>query len=360
MDRQPKDPDVSTKGSPPAADTFRLTPVQLLALIDAIPDIVYIKDEERRNRIVNKAFVEAFGVPLETVAGKRDEEFLPADLAAACRQSDEIVLRSGKPYRFEEASIGPDGIERDFETIKAPVCDQNGRISDLVGISRDITEQKKAQRALETALAEKNILLNEIHHRVKNNMQVISSLLNLQSRYLKHPADVELFKESQRRIRSMALIHEMLYQSGSLSRIDFGAYVGNLLDSLRVSMDFSGGRIACRRELEEVQLDIQTAIPCGFIVNELVSNALKHAFPGERAGEVYVGLRQEKDESIILTVQDDGIGLPPGADLKTMDSMGMQLVMMLVQQISGIIRAERSRGTKFVLVFRELRNKPRI
>ena len=343
-------------GSATPGQEFRLSHEQILALIDAIPDIVYLKDGTRRNRIINKAFVQAFGLKPEEIVGMLDEECLPADLAAACRKSDEIVLATGKPYRFEETSVGTDGIERDFETIKAPVHDENGRIAKLVGISRDITAHKEAQRALETALAEKSVLLKEIHHRVKNNMQVISSLLSLQSRYLKHPDDVEIFKESQRRIRSMALIHEMLYQSKSLSRIEFSGYVKKLLEILRGSLDFTSGRIAYRKELEEVQLDIQTATPCGFIVNELVSNALKHAFPGERAGEVYVGLRQEKDESIILTVQDDGVGLPPGIDLQSFNSMGLQLVMMLVGQIDGTIRAERDHGTKFVLVFRELRS----
>ena len=145
-----------------------------------------------------------------------------------------------------------------------------------------------------------------------------------------------------------------------LSRIEFGAYIGNLMDTLRGSMDDSRGLITYRKELEEVRLDIQTAIPCGFIVNELVSNALKHAFPGGRGGEVFVSLRQEKDGSVILTVQDDGIGLPPGTSLKAMDSMGMQLVMMLVQQIDGTIRTEDGPGAKFVLIFRELKYKPRI
>ena len=300
------------------------------------------------------------GITKEEIVGMLDEECLPADLAAACRKSDEIVLATGKPYRFEETSVGTDGIERDFETIKAPVHNENGRITELVGVSRDITAQKQAQRTLETALAEKSILLKEIHHRVKNNMQIISSLLSLQSRYLKHPADVELFKESQRRIRSMALIHEMLYRSESLSRIDFGAYVSNLLDSLHSSIDFSRGRIAYRKELEEVHLDVQTAIPCGFIVNELVSNALKHAFPGERRGEIHVSLQCLEDGAIHLTVRDDGVGLSPGFDIRKENSMGMQLVTMLTDQIDGMIEVDCSRGTKFRLAFRDLKYKPRI
>jgi PAS domain S-box-containing protein len=468
---------------------------QILSLINAIPDIVYFKDEARRNRIVNKAFVDAFGLSQEVVAGKTDEEILPPGLAEACRESDEFVLVSGKPYRFEEKSGGPDGIERDFETIKAPVFDETGRITGLVGVSRDITaqktmkttlaeseerfrglfenstiglyrttpdgrillanpallrmmgyasfeelsvrnleleedgfeheyprhlfkdridkegevrglesawkrkdgttiyvresarairdaagrtlyyegtvediterrlaemDQKEKQQALETALAERNVLLKEIHHRVKNNMQVISSLLNLQSRYLKHPDDVDLFKESQNRIRSMAFIHEKLYQSKSLSRIEFGGYIRSLIDSLQRSYQKERSRVRVRMETEEVFLDIQTAIPCGLIINELVSNALKHAFPGERGGEVVVGLRCREDGAIQLNVRDDGVGLPLGFNIRATDSMGMQLVSMLVDQIDGTIEVERARGTEFRLTFRELKSKPRI
>jgi len=330
------------------------------ALIDAIPDIIYIKDVHLRNQIVNKAFVEAFGLSQEEVAGKTDEEILPTDLSAACRKSDKIVLAGGKPYRFEERSVGPDGVERDFETTKAPIFDDAGRITGQIGVSRDITEQKNKQRALEAALAEKNVLLKEIHHRVKNNMQVISSLLNLQSRYLKHPDDVELFKDSQNRIRSMAFIHEKLYQSKSLSRIEFGGYIKSLIDSLRQSYQKERSRIHARLETEEIFLDIQTAIPCGLIVNELVSNAFTHAFPGERGGEVVVGLQCGEDGAVHLTVRDDGVGLPLGFNIRAADSMGMQLVTMLVDQIDGTIEVDRSRGTEFHLAFRELKGKPRI
>jgi two-component sensor histidine kinase len=228
------------------------------------------------------------------------------------------------------------------------------------GILTDITAQKENEGHLAAALAEKDVLLKEIHHRVKNNLQVISSLLNLQSRFLKHPDDVDLFKESQRRIRSMALIHEKLYQSKSLSRIEFASYARRLVESLLASNLRGAQPIGMKAELEEVYLDIQTAIPCGLIVNELVMNALKHAFPGGRGGTIKLGLRMDADGRVELTVGDDGVGLPPGLNVLAGDSMGMQIVTMLTQQLDGRLEIDRSPGALFRLTFRELAYKPRI
>jgi len=583
---------------------------QFQSLIQAIPDIVYLKDAEGRNQIVNKAFETGFGLTQNQIAGKTDEELLPPDLAAACRASDETVARTGRPYRFEEQSMGPDGREIHFETIKAPIFDEEGRFSGVIGVSRDISERKRmeaslreseerfrslfenatvglyrthpdgriflanptllrmlgyesledlAKRNLEeegfepdfprnqfkermerdgeirgleaawkrqdgstiyvresarttrnadgqidcyegtvediterrnaenelrasearyrrlfessldgvyqntfdgrtlsanpacsrmfgfdseneykstpiqnlyanpedrkaflqtmeqdgevrhrelhlrrkdgstfyalvnartvrddggnivfegiltdisgqkaneemlaAALAEKDVLLREIHHRVKNNMQIVSSLLSLQSRYLKHPDDMEIFKESQRRIRSMAYIHEKLYRSNNLARIEFGDYLKSLTQNLVASQQKSPGRIDLRLDLEEVFLDIQTAIPCGLIVNELVMNSLKHGFPGDRSGEIRIGLRIAESGEIRLVVGDDGIGLPLGLDVLAVDSMGMQLVTLLIGQIEGRLEIDRTRGVEFLLTFKELKFKPRI
>ncbi|MCX6561362.1 MAG: PAS domain S-box protein [Candidatus Aminicenantes bacterium] len=589
---------------------LRTTTSRLEGLLHAIPDIIYFKDAERRNQIVNLAFEAAFGLSQEAVAGKTDEELLPADLAAACRASDDIVLSTGRLYRFEEETKGPDGQPVHFDTIKAPITDPGGEIVGLIGVSRDITEhheaekriqaseerfrslyenatlgmyrtnpegqilmanpallrmlgyasleelarrnieadgfepdyprsafkermeqdgeirgleaawkhrdgntiyvresarairdetgriiryegtveditaqrlaqaelqaseeryrrlvensldaiyqttedgrilsansamqrmmgyetigeylktdvhdtyadarqrtpfreamahngevrnmelllrrkdgstfyvlananavkdkdgrmifegiltditaQKETERELAGALAEKDILIKEVHHRVKNNLQVISSLLNLQSRFLKHPDDVDLFKESQRRIRSMALIHEKLYQSKSLSRIEFSSYAKRLIENLMASNAPGGQRIGLRPEVEEVFLDIQTAIPLGLIVNELVMNALKHGFPDGRAGTVRLGLRVDEEGRIEMKVGDDGVGLPQGLDVMASDSMGMQIVGMLTDQLEGQLEIDRTAGTEFRLTFKELKYKPRL
>ena len=221
-------------------------------------------------------------------------------------------------------------------------------------------QRKRAEEALKESLQEKEVLLKEIHHRVKNNMQVISSLLSLQSRHLHDPKAIGMFKDSQHRIRSMALVHEKLYQSPDLSRIDFGQYLENLVVYLVHSYQVDSGRIRMRIDVGDAALDINTAIPCGLIVNELVTNALKHAFPGGRKGEVRITLRRGDDGRLTLKVADDGAGWPAGVDFRRTDTLGLQLVTMLVDQLDGTIELEPKAGTIFRIVFRELRYKPRI
>jgi len=221
-------------------------------------------------------------------------------------------------------------------------------------------ERKRAETTLRASLHEKEILLKEIHHRVKNNMQVISSLLNLQSRHLTDKAAIEMFRESQQRIRSMALVHEKLYQSKDLSRIDFSNYIESLIMFLFHSYRVNSDLVRMKTEVQNVLLDINSAIPCGLIINELVMNALKHAFPGERKGEIIVSLKPSGDDRFTLAVSDDGVGFPAGLDFHKTETLGMQLVTMLVDQLDGTISLERRPGTRFEIVFRELKYKQRI
>jgi len=352
----------NSKTSSPGKQIYRQLAqnAQFQSLVQAIPDIVYFKDPGRRNLIINKAFEKAFRLEAAKVIGKTDEEFLPKDLADSCRASDEAVLRSGKAFRFQEKAASQDGSFTVFETIKAPITDVNGKITGIVGVSRDITEQKTVEEGLRAALQEKDVLLKEIHHRVKNNMQVISSLLNLQARYIKDPEVLEIFKESQRRIRSMALIHEKLYKSRSLSQIEFAGYLRSLASNLFSSLQISPRQVELKTDLEELTFDIQTAIPCGLIVNELVSNSLKHAFPGARHGEIHLGLRRFAENEYLIRVKDNGVGLPAHLDLRETETLGMQLVNLLVDQIEGRIEVERKTGTEFRVYFKEPKYKPRI
>jgi two-component sensor histidine kinase len=234
-----------------------------------------------------------------------------------------------------------------------------GKMRGVIEYVRDITPRKQAEEALRASLHEKEILLKEIHHRVKNNMQVISSLLSLQSRHLTDKAAIEMFRESQQRIRSMALVHEKLYQSKDLSRIDFSKYIESLIMFLFHSYRVNSDLVRMKTEVRNVLLDINSAIPCGLIINELVMNALKHAFPGGRKGEIIVSLRPSGDDRFILSVSDDGVGFPAGLDFHKTETLGMQLVTMLVDQLDGTISLERKRGTRFEVVFRELKYKQR-
>jgi PAS domain S-box-containing protein len=235
-----------------------------------------------------------------------------------------------------------------------PWYEADGTIGGLIIYIENVTERKKADEAIRASLREKVVLLREIHHRVKNNMQVISSLLNLQAAQFGEGRFQEAMKETQRRIRSMALLHEKLYKSQDLSRIDFVEYAQSLATHLLQSFAIDPARIIITFEMDPAFFDIATANPLGLILNEFLSNAMKHAFPGGRAGEIFVGLRRTGDD-YRLVVRDNGVGLPPVFDLKGKDSFGIQIVDSLVQQLNGKLNVGREGGgASFELSFREL------
>jgi two-component sensor histidine kinase len=271
------------------------------------------------------------------------------------------TLQSGQSAYAVVPKTGPEGAVTGWlDLFTFPLIDTaTGKMRGVIEYVRDITPRKQAEEALRASLHEKEILLKEIHHRVKNNMQVISSLLSLQSRHLTDKAAIEMFRESQQRIRSMALVHEKLYQSKDLSRIDFSKYIESLIMFLFHSYRVNSDLVRMKTEVRNVLLDINSAIPCGLIINELVMNALKHAFPGGRKGEIIVSLQPSGDDRFILSVSDDGVGFPAGLDFHKTETLGMQLVTMLVDQLDGTISLERKRGTRFEVIFRELKYKQR-
>ncbi len=217
----------------------------------------------------------------------------------------------------------------------------------------EIAERRKAEEAVKASLAEKEILLREIHHRVKNNMQVISSLLRLQSRTLQDPRAREALEECQSRIRSMSLVHESLYRSKDLSRIAFSEYLDTLVDHLRQAYRITGDRIRLNVRAEAVTMNINTAIPCGLIITELISNALKHAFPGERSGTILVRLEMADPKTYRLTIRDDGVGLPAGLDIRETETLGLQIIITLAEQLDGKMDLRSDGGTVFEMTFQE-------
>jgi PAS domain S-box-containing protein len=221
-------------------------------------------------------------------------------------------------------------------------------IGNEVGV---VIAKLQTDELIRAALKERETLLKEIHHRVKNNMQVVSSLLSLQAAQATEPETIEILNESQRQIRSMALIHEKLYSSGSLAEIDFGDYVKSLVDDLLRMYNVPLGTVTITTDIENVQLGVDTAIHCALIINELVSNSLKYAFPDGRTGDVTVAL-QRANGVHTLTVADDGVGFPADLDFRATDSLGMQLVVMLVNQLDGTITLDRTKGTTFIITFK--------
>jgi two-component sensor histidine kinase len=213
-------------------------------------------------------------------------------------------------------------------------------------------EVLRSEQTVRASLREKEILLKEIHHRVKNNLQVISSLLNLQARYLPDPAARAIFSQSQNRVQSIALVHERLYESADLSHVNFGKYLSVLLDNIFDTHDAASRGLSKIIDVGDANLTVDVAIPCGLIVNELVTNALKHAFPGGRTGTVRVSLRGSSDGAMDLTVQDDGVGMPPSIDPRNTVSLGLDLVVTFAEQLNAEMDIMSERGTSFRFRFR--------
>jgi PAS domain S-box-containing protein len=234
----------------------------------------------------------------------------------------------------------------------SPLRDEE-KIEGVVVVLEDITELKNRENTLNKSLEEKEMLLKEIHHRVKNNLMIISSLLNLQSSYIKDKASQDIFKESQNRARSMALIHERLYQSTDLKRIDFGDYITSLANELFHTYVADPNLIKLKIYVDDIFLDINTSIPLGLIVNELITNSLKHAFPDGKMGEINIEFHK-KDTHYEFTVKDNGIGFPEDIDYQNTDSLGLQMVTSLTDQIDGEITLDGNNGTKFKITFKEL------
>ncbi|WP_088890824.1 histidine kinase dimerization/phosphoacceptor domain -containing protein [Leptolyngbya ohadii] len=226
-------------------------------------------------------------------------------------------------------------------------------------VQNELKERKRTEEQLKLSLKEKEVLLKEIHHRVKNNLQVISSVLRLQSDYIKDERVLALFNDSQNRIRSMALIHEKLHQSSNLLKINFDEYIRDLADNLLRSYGASSQAATLRTEAIDVWLSIDTAIPCGLIINELVSNALKHAFPAATSeNEICVEISSAGHNRFKLTVRDNGIGFPPELDFRNTESLGLELVCVFTEQLEGTIELDRTQGTgtTFTIAFSELEN----
>ncbi|MDL2124453.1 MAG: AAA family ATPase [Deltaproteobacteria bacterium] len=235
--------------------------------------------------------------------------------------------------------------------------------------ARLLDQMKKTEEQIKESLSEKEVLLREIHHRVKNNLQIISSLFRLQSAYIRDEHDMEIFKESQSRVRSMALIHERLYQSKDLAKIDFAEYTNKLVTHLLSLYAIHPETITLDISVDDVFLSVDIAVPCGLIINELVSNCLKHAFPESTKGKIRVELRMAEDlpvqneqssNMVTLIVSDNGAGFPKNLDFRSTETLGLELVTTLVKQLNGTIELNRSRGTEFKISFPSLRLKAKL
>jgi PAS domain S-box-containing protein len=339
-----------------AEEAVKRSEAKYRALFDAANDAIFLETQDGRILDCNPAATRLFG---------RDK----ADLIGVPRSSlleegpevDQERLREEMETRgfmfVERVGRKPTG-----ETFPCEVsvrAARIGRSSLLVTFVHDTTERARSEEQLRTSLREKEVLLREVHHRVKNNMQIISSLFNLQTGTIKDPSAITLLRECQMRIRSMALVHEKLYQSKDMARIPFSDYLRSLAMYLFHFWQVNEDRIKLDMRIANVLLDINTAIPLGQIVNELISNALEHAFPDGRVGEIRIRLIALEASQFELIVEDDGIGLPPGVDVNRSETLGLQLVGLLVRQLDGTIEASSDGGARFRLVVNALKYQQR-
>jgi PAS domain S-box-containing protein len=317
---------------------------------DYIKDVTYWSEEIYR----------IFGIDHIVPVPKREEYFekylYPADHdhIRGCVQK---AIEQGY-MKFDHRIICTNGFVKHLEVIVKRVLDDNGKLTGIFGTMRDITDRKiaeevrkRSEEQVKASLREKELLLAEVHHRVKNNLAVISGLLGLQAGYVKDAEAKEMFYESRNRIRSMALIHDRLYHHETLSRIEFSSYISDLVSYIKASYSAEDRNISFRLDCNNVFIDIKNAVPCGLILNELVSNAYKHAFKGRPAGEIGISFSRQGNV-FRLEVSDNGIGYHPQEALNDIPTLGLTLITSLVQQIEGTMEMKNTIGTTFTITFK--------
>lgn len=346
------------------SDTHKieLAELKFRGLLEFAPDSVIIVNSEGKIILINTQAEKMFGYNQDELIGEPIETLIPVRLREAHirHRRNYYVNPQMRPMgaNLDVICQRKDGREFPSETSLSPMRSDEGLI--VISVIRDITDRRKAEEKIKVALNEKEVLLREIYHRVKNNMQVISSLLSLQSQYIEDKKVSEMYRETQGRIRSMALVHEKLYKSKSLADIDINEYIKDLVDNLFQSYESYAGKITVKIEAKDVSFSIDSAIPSGLIINELVSNCIKHAFPGgkveeEKICEIRIILSPLGQDTFELIVGDNGIGIPADLDLNNIGSLGLKLVNTLVQQLQGSLELRREGGTEFRIRFRDIK-----
>jgi PAS domain S-box-containing protein len=322
-------------------------------VVESAPNAIVMSNASGRIEMVNAqaervfgyARAELLGQPVEMLVPKRFRGRHPALRTSYLNDPRSRPMGAGRDLY----GLRKDGSEFPVEIGLNPIETEEGTM--VLSAVVDISERKHREESIQAALKEKDVLLGEIHHRVKNNLQVIHSLLDLQSSKIRDETALQLLKESQNRLKSMAMIHQTLYQSKDFGHVDFRDFLDALVPTLVSSYSVDPGRIKLAISGADVSLPINAAIPCGLVVNELISNALKHAFPKGSNGEIKVDLASEPDDTIVLTVADDGVGIPDDIDLGNATTLGLQLVELLAEQLAAKLTLQRSNPTLFVLRF---------
>jgi len=352
-----------------ADDLLRESEARFRTMADHSPVMLWMAGVDADCHFFNRGWLEFTGRLLETELGAGWAEGIHFEDFQNCMDVYLSSFVARKSFRMEYRLRRADGQYRWILDTGVPRYDPDGTFLGYIGSCIDITEIREARDALRRTnedleqrvrertaelsgrLKEREILLREIHHRVKNNLQLVSSLLNMQERQLDDGPSRQALEECQSRVQTIALVHEQLYQSKDLARVPLSEYVRSLAENVFYSAGASRGTVTLDVEIEDLYLAVDRAIPCGLILNELITNARKHAFPEGRAGVVRVELRQTASNRFVLLVSDDGVGLPPSLDIRQTESLGLQLVCTLADQLRAELRVERGAGTAVHLEF---------
>ncbi len=332
-----------------AEDALRNSERKYKEMADTLPQPLFEMNKSGRLTFINNSAFDYFGYDESDLDdGIEACDVILTERIASCAEMLKLLTNKDLPC-FECTARKKDGSTFPVMVCSSPII-RNHKVTGARGVMMDLTERKIYEEKIMASLRANDLLLKEIHHRVKNNLQVISSLLSLQSSSIQDENTIEVLRESQNRIRSMALIHERLYRSGDLSKIDFADYTRNLTSFLFRSYGVKLDLVKLRLDVEDVFLSIDKAIPCGLIINELVSNCLKHAFPGDKSGEICLNIKSEKD-LLTMIVKDNGVGLKEGMDLKETNSLGLKLIETLVNQLKGKMDMRNVDGVEFRITF---------
>ncbi len=315
-----------------------------------LTDAIILVNEKNDILDMNPASYKLFGLNNKSKKELNLYDFISKKDIPNAKTKSKQLRENGEVKNFEVNIIDAKGKHKTVELSSNAVYVE-GKFKGSRDILRDITEKKITNNELVQSLKEKEVLLKEVHHRVKNNLQVISSILNLQSTYINDEKTLSILRESQNRVKSMSFIHESLYRTKDFNNIDFSEYIERLSKNMVYSYQYSKNRILLKLDIDKVFLSLDISIPCGLIINELLSNALKYAFPENKKGKILISVKEAKKTRIEIKVEDDGVGFPKDIDIKKGESLGMLLVNTLVEQIDGNIKVRSKEGTKYLITF---------
>lgn len=323
----------------------------LAAVLRDSNDAITVQDLEGKILVWNRGAEKMYGYSEADALNMNIDAMVPEDKKHETWTLIDELKRGNHVDSAETRRLSKDGRILDVWLTVTKLVDENGNVAAVATTERDVTGQKKTTEALKKALHEKELLIREIHHRVKNNLLGIQSLLRLPLKRIRDEEAREYFRESVNRVTSMSMIHERLYRTHDLSSINIAEYMYSLgrmlLDFYRIGED----RIKFDFSIPDMPLDVEKMIPCGLIVNELITNALKYAFPDDREGKIRIEFRKISGKEYVLLVGDDGIGLPEDLDIHHTESLGMQLVTSLVKQLNGTLEVSGNNGTEFRIRF---------